>query len=150
MPLKLDFKTGDKIIINGTVLENAGPNSKLLVHNQAAILRSKEILSDEDAKTPASRVYFALQCAYIFPNREEEYLDAFGKLLDEYLSAAPSAVDIAEEMRREVKDGNLYKGLKESQKLIEHERHLFDDMQHSLEPAAERAEDAPEEVPEQA
>ena len=41
MPLKLDFKAGDKMIINGTVIENVGPNAKLLIHNEASILREQ-------------------------------------------------------------------------------------------------------------
>ena len=91
MPLTIDFKAGDKIIINGAVIENLGSNSKLSVHNQAAILRGKEILSEEDSKTPASRVYFALQCAYIFPQAQAEYVASFEAFLNEYLVACPSA-----------------------------------------------------------
>ena len=57
MPLSIDFKAGDKIIINGAVIENLGSNSTISIHNQAAILRGKEILSAEDSTTPASRIY---------------------------------------------------------------------------------------------
>ncbi len=73
MPLKIDFKSGDKMVINGAVVENVGPNTKLLVHNESAILREKEILSVADSTTPASRVYFSLQCSYIFPQKRDEY-----------------------------------------------------------------------------
>ena len=66
MPLSIDFKAGDKIIINGAVIENLGSNSTISIHNEAAILRGKEVLSAEDSTTPASRIYFTLQCAYIF------------------------------------------------------------------------------------
>lgn len=125
MPLSLDFKAGDKIIINGAVIENSGPNSKLSVHNQAAILRGKEVLSAEDSNTPASRVYYALQCAYIFPEYEAEYVKSFSERLEEYLIACPSAQEIADEINPFVKDGELYKGLKAAQKLIEHEGELL-------------------------
>ena len=30
MPLKLDIKSGEKMMINGAVLENVGPNAKIL------------------------------------------------------------------------------------------------------------------------
>jgi len=56
MPLKLDFKAGDKMIINGAVIENIGNNSSLLIHNEAAILREKEIISEAETATPASRI----------------------------------------------------------------------------------------------
>ena len=72
MPLKLDLKCGEKMIVNGAVLENVGPNAKILIHNLATVLREKEILTQEDAATPASRVYFSLQCAYMFSEARED------------------------------------------------------------------------------
>ena len=135
MPLTIDFKAGDKIIINGAVIENLGSNSKLSVHNQAAILRGKEILSEEDSKTPASRVYFALQCAYIFPQAQAEYVASFEAFLNEYLVACPSASEIGDVIREEVESGMLYKGLKSAQKLIVHESNLLQSLGEEIEVA---------------
>ena len=135
MPLTIDFKAGDKIIINGAVIENLGSNSKLSVHNQAAILRGKEILSEEDSKTPASRVYFALQCAYIFPQAQAEYVASFEAFLNEYLVACPSASEIGDVIRKEVESGLLYKGLKSAQKLIVHESDLLQSLGEDIEVA---------------
>ena len=136
MPLSIDFKAGDKIIINGAVIENLGSNSKLSVHNQASILRGKEILSEEDSKTPASRVYFALQCAYIFPQNEEEYVASFENFLNEYVAACPSASEIGEVIREAVLNGQLYKGLKSAQKLIAHEGALLRSLGEEVEVVA--------------
>ena len=135
MPLTIDFKAGDKIIINGAVIENLGSNSKLSVHNQAAILRGKEILSEEDSKTPASRVYFALQCAYIFPQAQAEYVASFEAFLNEYIVACPSASEIGDVIRKEVDQGLLYKGLKSAQKLIVHESKLLQSLGEEIEVA---------------
>ena len=135
MPLTIDFKAGDKIIINGAVIENLGSNSKLSVHNQAAILRGKEILSEEDSKTPASRIYFALQCAYIFPQAQAEYVASFEAFLNEYLVACPSASEIGDVIRKEVESGMLYKGLKSAQKLIVHESNLLQSLGEEIEVA---------------
>jgi len=121
VPLKLDLKSGDKLVINGAVVENVGPNAKLLVHNESKILREKEILSVADTSTPAARVYFALQCAYMFPQKEQEYLLLFRQFLREYVAACPSAASIGEEMVRNIEDGGLYRALKSTQKLIQHE-----------------------------
>ena len=133
MPLSIDFKSGDKIIINGAVIENLGSNSKLSVHNQAAILRGKEVLSAEDSKTPASRIYFALQCAYIFPMKTGEYVEAFEKLMDEYVGACPSATDIADNIRALVGKEQLYKALKAAQDLIQHEAEILNALQQGIE-----------------
>ena len=125
MPLSIDLKAGDKIIINGAVIENLGSNSKLSIHNRAAILRGKEILSAEDSTTPAARVYFALQCAYIFPERRGENLETLEEPLEEYITACPSAQPIAEKIRESVACEQIYLGLKSAQKLIEHEGELL-------------------------
>ncbi len=129
VPLKLDFKSGDKLIINGAVIENVGPNAKLLVHNESAILREKEILSVADTSTPAARVYFALQCAYMFPHKKDEYLELFHRFLGEYVGACPSAKPIAERIDQSVAEDRLYRGLKETQKLIAHETGLLKELE---------------------
>jgi len=141
VPLSIDFKAGDKIIINGAVIENLGSNSKISVHNQAAILRGKEVLSAEDSTTPASRIYFALQCAYIFPQNKLEYIEGYRNLLDEYLEACPSAAPIAEEIQELVEKEQLYKALKSTQRLIKHEAEVLNSLQHDIDEAVEEMEE---------
>lgn len=129
MPLLIDLKPGEKVIINGAVLENAGANTKLRICNESAILRQKEILVEEDANTPASRVYFCLQCAYIFPERRSHYIEFYATLLNDYLEACPSAHSIGEEIHREVAEGRYYKALKGARKLLKHETNLLNNLQ---------------------
>ena len=144
MPLKLDFKAGEKLVINGAVVENVGSNAKLLVHNESAIIREKEILSQAETNTPAARVYFALQCAYMFPRHEQEYLDTFRGFLSDYVTAAPSAKPIGEEISKFVDEAKLYRALKTAQKLIRHEADTFEDFANKLAASdlAERLESA--------
>lgn len=144
MPLKLDFKAGEKLVINGAVVENVGGNAKLLVHNDSAIIREKEVLSQAETNTPAARVYFALQCAYMFPRHEEEYLETFRGFLADYVQAAPSSKPIADEISKFVDEGKIYRGLKMTQKLIRHEADTFAKFADQLQAAelAERMEEA--------
>ena len=128
MPLALDLKHGDKIIVNGAVIENSGHNTQILVHNDAAILRGKEIMIENAASTPASRAYFALQCAYIFPNARQNYLAAFDELLVDYIKACPSARPIGHEIVDKLTNGTLYSALKASRKLVAHEKKLMGDL----------------------
>jgi len=133
LPLKLDFKSGDKMIINGAVVENVGSNAKFVIHNDSAILREKEVLTDEETKTPAARVYYALQCAYVFPNQKDENLERFREFLGDFVKACPSTKSVAEEIEENVAKGRLYKGLKLTQKLISHESMVFSQMQSDME-----------------
>ncbi|MFQ5764761.1 MAG: flagellar biosynthesis repressor FlbT [Rhodospirillales bacterium] len=133
MPLKLDFKAGDKLVINGAVLENIGTNAKILVHNESAILREKEILSVADTSTPATRVYFALQCAYMFPQKKDEYLTLFTDFLKEFVTACPSTKPIADEIEMFVDDDKIYKALKHTQKLIGHQAKVLKSLEEGVE-----------------
>lgn len=133
MPLLLDYKEGDRLIINGAVIENAGVNTKILVHNQASILRGKEVLSAEESNTPASRAYFELQSAYVFSDRTEEHLKEHNIYLDQYVAACPSALPIALEIREYTEQGALYKALKSSQQLILHEQGVLGTLHSQLE-----------------
>ncbi len=137
MPLKIDFKSGDKMMINGAVIENIGPNAKLLIHNEAAILREKEVLTTTESNTPASRVYFSLQCAYMFPDKKEDYLTVSRRFLADYLQACPSATEIGDNITKAIDDGHIYKALKACQGLVRHEERLLKDFQHDIEDLAE-------------
>lgn len=131
MPLLIDLKPGEKVIINGAVLENAGTSTKLRICNESSILRQKEIMSDEDAATPAARVYYCLQCAYIFPERREHYLALYDRYLGDYLRACPSAADIGADIRADVALGHFYKSLKGARKLLKHESGVLQQLQAS-------------------
>jgi len=140
VPLKLDFKSGEKMVINGAVVENIGPNAKILVHNIAAILRDKEVLTENDAVTPAARVYFALQCAYVFPEKHDRYIKMFDTYLRDFISACPSATEIADEIRNNVNAGDLYKGLKGVRRLIGHEAETLSSFHEGMAKLAAMAE----------
>lgn len=131
MPLIIDLKPGEKLIINGTVIENIGVNTKLRVLNDCTLMRQKEILSDTDAVTPATRVYYALQCSYIFPEHKDQYLEAFNQYLWEYLEACPSAREIGVKIATALSNGQVYKALKAAKLLLDHERGVLERLQTS-------------------
>ena len=133
MPLKIQIKAGQQIIINGAVIENAGPrNVSLIVKNEAAILRANDILTPENAATPSSRVYYALQCMYLFPGRKNEYLRQFNELIDSYVEAAPSSQDTVNQIREFVEKEEFYYALKKAQDLIKHEKEVLANVQQEL------------------
>ena len=126
MPLKLSVGRGEKLIVNGAVLRNDGDQANLVFENQAQILRQKDILTPETASTPAARVYLALQCAYLFPERRKQHLADFASLLEDYVPAAPSGRGVADDIRGKADTGDLYSGLKACRKLIDHEAELLE------------------------
>ncbi|GFZ76848.1 hypothetical protein GCM10011497_00530 [Elstera cyanobacteriorum] len=133
MPLKMTLKPGERIIVNGAVLENGGGEAHLVFLNDAAFMREKDILAEVDALTPASRIYFALQCLYIFPARRDHYGDLLTELMADYLAAAPSAVDIIERVKQQVSQGEFYHALKTVRALIAHEKERLDNVSAPIE-----------------
>jgi flagellar biosynthesis repressor protein FlbT len=133
LPLLIDLKPGEKVIINGAVLENAGTNTKIRIYNESNILRQKEILTNDDIATPAARIYFCLQCAYIFPEKRDYYLDLYRTFLRQYLEACPSAQELGDEVDASVETGAYYKALKASRKLLKHETTVLTQLEASAE-----------------
>ncbi len=121
MPLRIKLPAKEKIIINGAVIENAGEATTIVLHNRADILRRKEVLTEQDAITPARRVYYALQCAYLFDGERDGYLQMFRRFLQDYVEAAPSAAEITHTISEAVKAERYYDALRQTQDLIQHE-----------------------------
>ncbi len=134
MPLKIQIKKHQKIIINGAVVENVSQrNVSLLIANDAAILRASDILTPEDAATPASRTYYALQCMYVFPNDPGgRHAKQFHGFLDSYEQASRSSRPITQAVRDLVGANDLYNALKKCQELIFHERDLLANVQGQI------------------
>ncbi len=121
MPLRIKLPAKEKIIINGAVIENAGEATTIILHNRVDILRRKEVMSEGEATTPARRVYYALQCAYLFDTDREQYLQLFERLANDYQEAAPSARPILSKLKATIAEEKYYDALRDTQELIDHE-----------------------------
>ena len=127
MPLTINLKPHERLIVNGVVIENSGPAAKILVHNNAALLREKDIVTEEQANTSARRTYFAIQCQYLFPAKGDVFLPIIEKFLAEFEEAAPSTAALIGEIRGLVRDGQLYRALKSAKQLIAREQEILND-----------------------
>lgn len=141
--LVIHLKKDQQVVLNGAVIENtSGRSISISVKNEAAILRSSDILAPEDAATPATRAYYALQCVYLFPERAGHYLPIFNALVESYGEAAPSARPLVAEIREAVAASKTYAALKLAQRLIAHEGKVLSDAEQQLGQELRRAADA--------
>ncbi len=124
MPLRIALKAGEKVIINGAVLQATDP-ATVLVHNEAVLLREKDIMTEERATTPAARIYYAIQCAYLFPNSRDLYLRHFYAFLGDFISASPSSAALVETVKTEVEAERWYKALRSVRKLMGREQEIL-------------------------
>jgi flagellar biosynthesis repressor protein FlbT len=125
MPLAINLRPNERLIVNGVVLQNSGTAAKLLIHNNASVLREKDIITEADANTPARRIYFAIQCKYLFPGKEATYLPLIYQFIEEFEMAAPSTVSLTREIRANVDQGALYHALKSAKQLIAREQEIL-------------------------
>ena len=127
MPLTINLKPRERLIVNGVVIENSGSVAKLLVHNNAALLREKDIVTEEQATTPARRIYFSIQCEYLFPARSDVFLPIIEKFLGEFEAAAPSTAALIAEIRSQVAEGQFYRALKSARQLVTREQEIMNE-----------------------
>lgn len=123
MALKLTLKPEEKVIVNGAVIANGGAKTTLSIENSAIILRQKDILTEEQASTPAKRIYFCLQLAYLDSEHERDYLEKANLLVRDFIEAAPTKEvrEILEPVGHDVSARNYFKALKQLKKLIAYE-----------------------------
>lgn len=124
MSLKVELKPGEKLIIGNCVVTNSDQRTRLFIDGKAPILREKDILTPTTADSPAKRIYFAVQLMYIDEDVERLRKDYF-KLINDLVTAAPSTIQLVDEINNEILTGELYKALKAAKKLIQYEQELL-------------------------
>ncbi len=127
MPLTINLRPKERLIVNGVVIENSGQSAKLLVHNTAALLREKDILTEEQANSPARRIYFAIQCEYLFPGKEAVLLPIIYKFITEFAAAAPSSTALVRQITELIEKRDWYHALKTAKQLIAREQEILNE-----------------------
>ena len=113
------------MIIGGAVITNGDSKCNLIIENKVPLLREKNILNEEEANTPARRIYFVIQLMYI----DEEHLTTHHKnywdLAAAFIQAAPSALDMIKQISEHIVSNRYYMALKLAGKLIEYEQEVI-------------------------
>ena len=121
--LILELRQGDMMIVNGASIRFRS-KTRIELAAKARFLFGKQIMPPDGADSPARRIYFALQTAYI--GTEEERAGGLAdarRLIDEFKAATTSA------LAREILDRALgaavaddcYTALKLVRRVIRHE-----------------------------
>lgn len=124
MSLKVELKPHERLIVGNCVITNSDQRTRLFIDGKAPVLREKDILSVATADSPAKRVYFAVQLMYLDDDIEKLRRDYFA-LVTDLVRAAPSTIQIIDEINNEILTGQLYKALRAAKKLIQHEQDIL-------------------------
>jgi flagellar protein FlbT len=125
MPLKLELKRGERIILGEYVVKTSERTRLTFLNNDVTILREKDILTADQADTPAKRVYLAVQLMYVSKDPASAHQIYFA-LVRDILQAAPSARPLIDKINDQILSGHMYKALQEAKKLIAYEQELLE------------------------
>ncbi|MGJ4969450.1 flagellar biosynthesis repressor FlbT [Bradyrhizobium sp. HKCCYLRH1073] len=120
MPLRVELKPFERIVIGDSVIVNSNTRARFIVEGDAPILRERDTVTAETADTPAKRLYLCVQTMYL-KNDAIRYRAPYLACMNELRRAFPEAAGQAEMVDRHVTEGALYKALKEIRALIERE-----------------------------
>jgi flagellar protein FlbT len=120
MPLRIELKPFERIVIGESVIINSGTRTSFLIDGEAPVLREKETVTAETADTPAKRLYLCVQMMYL-KNDASRYREPYLKSLRELREAMPAGRDLIEVINQHVLGGAFYKALKEIRKLMKSE-----------------------------
>lgn len=124
MPLRVELKPGERIIIGQSVITNSDTRTAFLIDGDAPILREKDILTSETATTPVKRIYLCVQMMYL-ENDIPGYQDLYLGFMKDLMEAVPSFRDQLGEVSNLILSGALYKALRELRALIKREDDLL-------------------------
>ncbi len=126
--LVLELRQGDTMVVNGAPIRFR-TKSRIELTAHARFLFGKQIMRPEEADSPARRIYFALQSAYIGTDEERaEGLAAARDLVAQFCAATTSA--LAREILQRALDlagsDQCYQALKLARRIIRHEDAVFE------------------------
>jgi flagellar protein FlbT len=125
MGLKVELKPGERFILGECLVTNGDQRTRLLIEGQAPILREKDIMTAEQADSPAKRIYFIVQLMYTARDPSNHHQSYFS-LMHDLVKAAPSAWPHIVDVSNHIMSGEMYKALKSAKALIAYEKELLD------------------------
>jgi flagellar protein FlbT len=124
MPLRVELKPGERIIIGQSVITNSDTRTAFLIDGDAPILREKDILTSDTANTPVKRIYLCVQMMYL-ENDIPGYQDLYLGFMKELMEAVPSFREQLASVSNLILSGALYKALRELRVLMKREDDLL-------------------------
>jgi flagellar protein FlbT len=125
MGLKVELKPGERFILGDCIVTNGDQRTRLLIEGHAPILREKDIMTLEQADTPAKRIYFVVQLMYTSRDPIAHH-ETYFTLMRELVQAVPSTWPHIEAISNHIMAGEMYKAVKRANTLIVYEKRLLD------------------------
>jgi flagellar biosynthesis repressor protein FlbT len=121
--LVLELRQGEMMIVNGAPIRFRS-KTRIELTAKARFLFGKQIMAPDQADSPARRIYFALQTAYIGTETEREHgLQAARDLVANFRTATTSGLarEILDRALCAAEEDDCYQALKLIRRIIRHE-----------------------------
>jgi flagellar protein FlbT len=120
MPLRVELKPFERVVIGDSVIVNSDTRSSFLVEGDVPVLRERDMVTEDSATTPARRLYYLVQMTYLKgdPGR---YRTLCADVTAELRARMPSSRDLINAVERNVGAGAFYRALKDIRTLMRHE-----------------------------
>src|SRR4051794_4566272 len=89
MPLKIELKPFERLIIGGASIRNGDRRSSFIIETNTKFLRESDIITESDADTACKRLYVTLEFVYL-SDEAGEAENAFVTQANEIITAVPS------------------------------------------------------------
>ncbi|HTZ70729.1 MAG TPA: flagellar biosynthesis repressor FlbT [Acetobacteraceae bacterium] len=121
--LVLELRQGDMMVVNGAAIRFRN-RTRIELTAQARFLFGRQIMPPQEADTPARRIYYALQTAYIGEDSERlAGLDEARLRVAEFQQATTS--EMARALLRQAiayaESGRCYQALRLAKRVVQHE-----------------------------
>jgi flagellar protein FlbT len=127
MALKISLKPGERFVVNGAVITNGDRRSSFVIQNKVSILRERDIMTEDQVRTPARRVYFPIMLSYLDPERATDYYLEFVQRMTDLMNALenPELKLQCVQVSLDMMNRDFYRALSGCRKLIEYEAKLL-------------------------
>ena len=124
MPLKIELKPHESIIIGESLITNDGERTRFYIEGNVPILREKFIPREKEANTPCKRVYFVVQQMYL-SRGDDKLQDMYLEYVRDLQKAAPSLIPYIAPVTENIINSDYYSAIKNADKLLKKEEELF-------------------------
>ena len=120
MPLRLELKPLERLIINGALIRNGDRRSTFLIETQCKFLRESEIITESEADTACKQLHLTLTVVYLADDPAPG-VELFFRQATDLIRLMPTAAPQIDAIAALVETGEYYRALKLSRKLVEWE-----------------------------
>lgn len=118
MPLKLELKAGERIMLGDCLIINEGARTRLCIAGPTPVLRERDMLLPKDRHSLAEQFYLVVQGMYLAGDRAAGFSD-YRRLAADISAAVPTAAAAVAVVEQAVCEGRLFNAMRQAQAVVE-------------------------------